>query len=275
MKLSLHGIGNGIGDIVPAELQDAPDYSASAPLFLYSLNQLADGASYYNPTQAAQDASGGNGAGGGSNANPLNGSGYATPPSYYDSGDSTMGIIPATGSIAAETDALNNGNGGGNAMTVDQAICQQIQCGALTQSQAGPDLVAACSAAGYVGARSCNDPVCDPYTAAMIANGVCPPVYPTASPIPTPSATLPSATTAPMPSIIATAPVVAPMPVITVPIMQQRMPQIVNTTPAVLTQASCDNSFAQWVSDNPLLALAGLAAVAYVCANARGGKGDR
>lgn len=59
-------------------------------------------------------------------------------------------------------------------MRADLSTCQQIQCGAITQEQAGMDLLLACSEAGYVGARSCADQICSPFMEAMIANHECP-----------------------------------------------------------------------------------------------------
>ena len=201
----------GLHDIVPAQLQDAPDYSSSAPLFLSSLYYLSGGASYYNPAQGDQ----------------------ATP-------------LPTTTPL-------------GGTMTADPATCTQIQCGAITQEQAGIDLLEACSAAGYTAARSCDDPTCDPYLAAMQANGMC------ASPVPQPSPTpMPSATTAQMPSIINTAAVVAPMPVVTPVGMAQRMPNIVNPAPAAIAIQPCGDTFAQWVSNNTFLAIAGLGLLAWM-----------
>ena len=149
-------------------------------------------------------------------------------------------------------------------MTADQATCTQIQCGAISPSQAGQALIEACSLAGYVGVKSCGDPVCQPYLPAMQANGMCATPGPTPSPVP-----MPSATTATMPSITNTAQVVAPMQVITPQGMQQRMPQIVSSTPMVIAPP-CDNSFASWVNDNPLLAIAGLAALAYLMMGKKG-----
>lgn len=221
-----------LGDIVPAELQNAPDYSASAPLFLFSLNDsLAGSQSYYNPTQASQSQSGG--------AVPVT---VSTPASYYDAEDVTAPLLPATG---------------GNGMMADQDTCQQIQCGTITQEQAGMDLLQACSAAGYVGARVCGDPVCAPY-------GGCGTPGPASSSTP-----MPSATTATMPSITNTAAVVAPVQVITPLGMQQRMPQIVNSQPAVMV-APCSDSFAQWVSDNPMLAVGALAGLAFLMLGKKG-----
>jgi len=43
---------------------------------------------------------------------------------------------------------------------VSATVCQQIQCGLITQSQAGYDLLLACSRAGYAGVRTAFDPLC-------------------------------------------------------------------------------------------------------------------
>ena len=43
---------------------------------------------------------------------------------------------------------------------VDPTLCRKIQCGLITQSQAGYDLLLACSRAGYAGVRTAFDPVC-------------------------------------------------------------------------------------------------------------------
>ncbi len=45
----------------------------------------------------------------------------------------------------------------------DPVTCLKIQCGAITQDQAGNDLLADCSFAGFAGAQSCADPLCAPY----------------------------------------------------------------------------------------------------------------
>jgi hypothetical protein len=45
------------------------------------------------------------------------------------------------------------------------STCLQIQCGAISQSQAGMDTIMACARAGHVGVRSCLDPLCAPWCA--------------------------------------------------------------------------------------------------------------
>lgn len=45
----------------------------------------------------------------------------------------------------------------------DPVTCLKIQCGAISQAEAGMDLLADCSFAGFAGAMSCADPLCTPY----------------------------------------------------------------------------------------------------------------
>lgn len=67
---------------------------------------------------------------------------------------------------------------------VDIDICQRIQCGALSQSEAGPEVLLACSEAGHVGVKGCGNSACSPYLEDMRARGVCPPlVSDTGSPV--------------------------------------------------------------------------------------------
>lgn len=186
-------------------------------------------------------------------------------------------------------------------LDLNQTNCEMVQCGAISEAAAnaamavppGPNMpsmpfASACSAAGWggpTGGRNCNDPVCTPfipqiYSAGVSgqgieccvkqggtyqANGTC--VMPAAaSPVPTPSATpMPSATTATMPSITSTAAVVTPQPPpqLTPQNMAQRMPTIVNPAPAVIAPP-CSNGLAEWVGDNTLLAVGGLALLAWM-----------
>lgn len=44
----------------------------------------------------------------------------------------------------------------------DPLTCLKIQCGALTQADVGPDMLADCSFGGFAGVRSCKDPLCGP-----------------------------------------------------------------------------------------------------------------
>jgi len=64
----------------------------------------------------------------------------------------------------------------------DPETCLKIQCGAITQSQAGFALLADCAFAGFDGSQSCADPLCAPYcgdTAHMVARASFPlPVSP-------------------------------------------------------------------------------------------------
>jgi hypothetical protein len=45
----------------------------------------------------------------------------------------------------------------------DPVTCLRIQCGDITQAEAGLDLLADCSFAGFSGSQSCADPLCSPY----------------------------------------------------------------------------------------------------------------
>jgi hypothetical protein len=45
----------------------------------------------------------------------------------------------------------------------DAATCLRIQCGGISQDEAGMKLIQDCANAGYAGARSCADPVCSPW----------------------------------------------------------------------------------------------------------------
>jgi hypothetical protein len=45
----------------------------------------------------------------------------------------------------------------------DRATCLQIQCGGISQDQAGMQLIQDCANAGYAGVRSCMDPACSPW----------------------------------------------------------------------------------------------------------------
>lgn len=45
----------------------------------------------------------------------------------------------------------------------DRATCLRIQCGGISQDQAGMQLIQDCANAGYAGARSCMDPACSPW----------------------------------------------------------------------------------------------------------------
>jgi hypothetical protein len=52
--------------------------------------------------------------------------------------------------------------------------CLRIQCGNISQEQAGVDLLADCAFAGFQGSQSCADPLCAPYcgeTARTVARG--------------------------------------------------------------------------------------------------------
>lgn len=111
-----------------------------------------------------------------------------------------------------------------------ESICLQIQCGAISQDQAGQQLIVDCMNAGYAGARSCNDPACGPWISRIPG---C---------VPTPSAT---------PQVLLRSDVVAPMPSI-VSAAWRGCASVPNP---------CPSGVASWIESNPWLAL-GLAVVA-------------
>lgn len=93
---------------------------------------------------------------------------------------------------------------------MDVDLCRRIQCGAVSQAQAGLDTLLECSQSGMVGVKGCGDPDCSPYLDEMRASGVCPPadgaVVVPASAAPTALPLLAAA----FPSITPRAPVPAP-----------------------------------------------------------------
>jgi hypothetical protein len=64
----------------------------------------------------------------------------------------------------------------------DPEVCLKIQCGAITQAQAGQKVLFACANSNFTGVRSCADPLCAPYcgnTASTVARAAQPlPVAP-------------------------------------------------------------------------------------------------
>jgi hypothetical protein len=146
-------------------------------------------------------------------------------------------------------------------MSVDVSTCQQIQCGALYQSQVSPDVLLGCAEAGYSSEpQACTSQICSPFMAAMIANGYCqaaPAMIPTATPIYVP---LPSATTTAPASIVAA----ATLPTGNIPpqTLLQPLPQIVPQAQSPVAPQVCD-TFSSWVSQNPLWACIGLG-IAYL-----------
>ena len=55
----------------------------------------------------------------------------------------------------------------------DAELCRRIQCGAVSQNEAGMAAVWECSQAGMVGVLSCNHPDCAPYLDEMRYKGIC------------------------------------------------------------------------------------------------------
>jgi hypothetical protein len=104
----------------------------------------------------------------------------------------------------------------------DRATCLQIQCGGISQAQAGMQLIQDCANAGYAGVRSCMDPACSPWCSSGPA------------------------------LVLLRSDVVAPMPSITSTARSGCKQSIADTCPSALSS---------WVQSNPWIAL-GLAVVA-------------
>jgi hypothetical protein len=51
----------------------------------------------------------------------------------------------------------------------DPVTCLRIQCGSITQEEAGLELLADCSFGGFAGAMSCASPLCAPYCGSTAA----------------------------------------------------------------------------------------------------------
>jgi hypothetical protein len=105
----------------------------------------------------------------------------------------------------------------------DRATCLRIQCGGISQDQAGMQLIQDCANAGYAGVRSCMDPACSPWCA---SSGPAP--------------------------VLLRSDVVAPMPSITSTARSGCKQSAADTCPSALTS---------WVESNPWVAL-GLAIAA-------------
>lgn len=94
---------------------------------------------------------------------PLRGLGSQSDASY----DALFAEFAAQGVSPAEFQTARPGRS-----LPDPAICLKIQCGAITQAEAGIDTLADCSLAGYAGVKTCQDPLCWPYctpTSATVA----------------------------------------------------------------------------------------------------------
>lgn len=155
---------------------------------------------------------------------------------------------------------FNTSLAGLGAAEVNLQNCTAVQCG-VGDSSLGFD----CSQAGFVGNHTCHDPVCAPFQAEMTAKGICPqsfsPAPINAGPVqfPVRELAIPAA-----PSTTTNGPAIAPMNVPTI-VSSPGTPSIVNSEYAAPEHSNgCDNSFAQWINDNKLLAVAGLFAAAYM-----------
>jgi hypothetical protein len=125
----------------------------------------------------------------------------------------------------------------------DESTCLQIQCGAITQDQAGAELIADCMDAGYVGVKGCTDPACSPWAPSIPG---CFQNVPNADG----TVLLRSQVVAPLPSISLTA--------------NQSCPELANDCPSDLDSL---------IDDNPLLAVGiAFAAGALLIYLMKGGK---
>jgi len=150
---------------------------------------------------------------------------------------------------------------------IDQSYCRQIQCGAITQAEAGVLDLYECAAAGFSGARGCTDPLCEPYLPRMAERGNgCGTAMADAPPLPVPPPIMLDADSSE--SAIEQASPAPKLPPITPWNLTPPMPSItaaVNFGPSTnppAEDAAC--GFAQWVDGNPLLAMGLLAAFALM-----------
>ena len=161
-------------------------------------------------------------------------------PPYSQDGGTLPPYAGEDGGMSSQPQPILSGNACGMSGLggVDEATCTQIQCGAISQSDAGA-LAVECMNAGYVGAFGCSDPQCAPYLSQIPGCAAGAPPSPLVSPPPTATLVLTRAQLiAPMPSITATA--------------RASCPQAVNACPSELDSL---------IDQNPLLAI-GLAAAA-------------
>lgn len=151
---------------------------------------------------------------------------------------------------------------------IDQSYCRQIQCGAITQAEAGALDLFECASAGYVGARPCTDPLCKPYLQAMAERGNgCGTALPQGPPMPVaPPVMLDSDSSD---SAVDEATPAPPLPPITPWNLTPPMPSITaavnfgpSTNPVAESGLACQ--FATWVDANPLLAVGVLLGFAVV-----------
>ena len=180
-------------------------------------------------------------------------------------------------------------------LQLNQTNCNMVSCGAIPAAQLndpannvnGLAFRTACTAAGFGGPSGgafCDDPMCAPFKEAILTSGwgqgleccveaggtwtgtdcVMPSGGGTTMPAPAP-APMPSMTISTMPTVTGTANQVGQpqAPVLTAQMLTQKLPSIVNPTPAVLGPV-CSDDFATWVNNNALLVMAGLAGLAYV-----------
>ena len=93
---------------------------------------------------------------------------------------------------------------------MDIDLCHRIQCGAVSQAEAGMATLLECSQAGLVGVFGCGHPNCAAYAGEMRARGLCPPMFVQAG-----SSVLERAGPAPVPFAVPAAP--PPLPLLAAP----------------------------------------------------------
>jgi hypothetical protein len=150
-------------------------------------------------------------------------------------------------------------------MNIFSDVCRRIQCGAVSQAEAGFAALLACSQSGEVGVLGCGHPDCSPYTEEMRARGVCPPAAPGAVAVVPPSPAAPPAAllTPPLPSITPVRP--QPVPVAGVGITSVGGPDnFVWAGPGESWYCPVN----RWVNENIWLAL-GVVAGIYLVARGR------
>jgi len=105
---------------------------------------------------------------------------------------------------------------------------------------------------------------------AFMPAGTAAPIIPAQAPVII-NSNMPQATPLSMPSVVATATTVLPPPGqgLQPSDLLHPLPSIVNTAPVTVSNP-CASTFEQWVSDNPMLALLGLGALAYALLGRKG-----
>jgi hypothetical protein len=154
--------------------------------------------------------------------------------------------------------------------------CLAIQCGAVTQGQAGVSKLYDCANAGYVGVKSGREPECQQFNLAPTNVNTPPPSIITPPPTPLTVTDLalvtPSIAIAPVPELWAcrmgkeSQKYVGPwMPVTDTTVVSAASP-LEQTMGSVVQSWFC--TAGAWADDNPILALAAVAGVYYLSTEA-------